>query len=143
MNVIRPRRPGFIIALGFVALGLIASTALAACAGGAGSSPEPLPSPTPVVDRITSVQDAAARVAAFDQRFVGIAELDPNMIGASAWWTADPIADGGFRITFVVGWGDCPAGCIDKHQWIFDVTADGAVTLAGESGPPAPSDSIP
>lgn len=121
----------------------IASTTLVACGGGAGSFPTSGASPTPVVAVIASAKDAAARVAVFEHRFSGVTELDPNMIGASAWWTADPTADGGFRITYVVGWGDCPAGCIDKHQWIFEVTADGSVTLTDESGPPVPSGSIP
>ncbi len=61
------------------------------------------------------------------------------MIGASAWWTWDPIENSGFRITFTSGWGDCPAGCISQHRWIFEVTAVGAVTLADESGDPLPN----
>lgn len=142
-----PRSPR----LGSAALLLfVALTALAACGGGAGPSPTPIapsptpigPSPTPIADPVLTPRDAAARVAASDQRFLGIAELNPDVIGASAWWTADSIADGGFRITYIVGWGDCPAGCINKHQWIFEVTADGAVTLADESGEPVPGGSF-
>lgn len=60
------------------------------------------------------------------------------MIGASAWWTAESITDDGFRISYVIGWGDCQAGCINRHQWVFEVTADGAVTLVDESGEPVP-----
>ena len=36
------------------------------------------------------------------------------------------------------GWGDCPAGCINKHNWVFEVSAAGVVAPAGESGDPLP-----
>jgi len=35
--------------------------------------------------------------------------------------------------TLTLGWGDCPAGCIYKHYWLFSVT-DGSVTLIDEGG---------
>ena len=43
-----------------------------------------------------------------------------------------------YTVTFVVGWGDCPAGCINRHSWTFAVSKDGAVTIAAEQGPPVP-----
>ncbi len=140
----RPRRGVFA-----AAILLTASTVLSACGGGGGSAPTaapatpvaPAPAPSsssPAAGRVPSPQDAAARIAASDQRFLDIGQQDPNLIGASAWWTAEPITDGGFRITYVVGWGDCQAGCINRHQWVFEVTADGTVTLVDESGEPVP-----
>jgi hypothetical protein len=38
-----------------------------------------------------------------------------------------------------IGWGDCPAGCIDKHRWTFTVDKAGTVTKTGETGPAVPS----
>ncbi|HSJ24706.1 MAG TPA: hypothetical protein VK929_08575 [Longimicrobiales bacterium] len=44
----------------------------------------------------------------------------------------------GWRLDYSVGFGDCPAGCIDRHTWSFAVAADGGVTFLGASGPPVP-----
>jgi hypothetical protein len=44
----------------------------------------------------------------------------------------------GWRLDYSVGFGDCPAGCINRHTWSFAVTAAGAVTFLGRSGPPPP-----
>jgi hypothetical protein len=35
-----------------------------------------------------------------------------------------------------MGWGDCQAGCISRHVWVYDVDAGGAVTLVEERGDP-------
>ena len=111
---------------------------LAACGGGAGGSPTPPPVKSPG-QAITTPEQAAARVGEVDQRFLGFPEQSSALIGASAWWTSESMATGGFRITFTNGWGDCPAGCINKHNWVFEVGATGVVTPAGESGDPVPS----
>ena len=39
-----------------------------------------------------------------------------------------------------IGWGDCPAGCIERHVWTFDVDANGGLTLVSESGDEVPTD---
>ncbi len=39
--------------------------------------------------------------------------------------------------TFTKGWGDCQAGCISMHRWVFAVN-DVNVTLVSESGDPLP-----
>lgn len=114
---------------------------LAACGGGRGATPTPPPVNAPG-QSITTPQQAATRVGEVDQRFLGFAEQSVALIGASAWWTSDAMIGGGFRITFTNGWGDCPAGCISKHNWTFEVTASGAVTLAGETGDPLPGGAI-
>ncbi len=59
------------------------------------------------------------------------------MIGECCFWTAVPAADG-YDVTIEIGWGDCPAGCIDRHHWYYSVSAAGAVTLDGEDGPAIP-----
>jgi hypothetical protein len=91
---------------------------------------------------VTNLDEAAALVIASDARFAGITKLDPNLIGASAWWEGQPTATG-FAIQITIGWGDCPSGCINRHVWSFSVTPDGDVTLDSETGDPLPPGSLP
>lgn len=122
---------------------------LVGCASGASPTPSPQPSPsnppspTPIAQPVTTPEEAAKVVTTSDPRFAGIGRLDPDMIGASAWWTAESAADGGFVVTVVIGWGDCPAGCINKHQWRFDVRPDGTLNLLEETGEPLPAGTLP
>lgn len=60
----------------------------------------------------------------------GVRYADPNYrIG-----DGDDIAVTGPRqYTFKKGWGDCPAGCIYEHFWVFGVDDQG-VSLVSESG---------
>jgi hypothetical protein len=100
----------------------------------------PVPTPTPIAVDVTSPADAAALVIATDPRFEGAIALTPDIIGASKWWEATAVAGGGYHVTITVGWGDCPSGCINEHVWDFEVSADGQVTLIGESGDPISDD---
>ena len=70
--------------------------------------------------------------------FAGIGPTDPNLIGGCCSWQGSETGDG-FTVVFEVGWGDCPAGCIDRHAWTFAVARDGAVTLLDDAGSPVPS----
>ncbi|MFI5254034.1 MAG: carboxypeptidase-like regulatory domain-containing protein [Candidatus Limnocylindrales bacterium] len=90
-------------------------------------------SPTPI-----SEAGAVAAVLAQDARFTGIGPLQPNAIGQSAWYEVASAADGGYGVDITIGWGDCPAGCIDHHVWHYAVSAGGVVTKTGESGAPLP-----
>lgn len=116
---------------------------LAACGAATAPTPSPeptlRPTPTPIIVPVGSPSDAAAIVIASDPRFEGAIQLSPDVIGASKWWVATPLDDGGYRIELTVGWGDCPSGCIDRHVWTFDVSADGQLTPVGESGDEVPS----
>jgi hypothetical protein len=103
----------------------------------------PVPKPTPIAVDVASPADAAALVIATDPRFEGAIALTPDIIGASKWWEATAVAGGGYHVTITIGWGDCPAGCINEHVWDFEVSADGQVTLIGESGDPISSGGIP
>jgi hypothetical protein len=98
---------------------------LSACSTGASPSP------------ITGA-DAVAAVLAQDPRFAGLQAFDPNAIGSSGWFEIEPAADGAFAVRITIGWGDCPAGCINRHVWQYAVSPAGAVTLAGQSGDPLP-----
>jgi len=89
---------------------------------------------------VTTPEEAAvAAVIAENPMFAGIAPLRPDVIGASRWYVATPII-GGYSIEVTIGWGDCPAGCIERHVWTYEVAANGTVTLTSESGDPVPSD---
>jgi hypothetical protein len=124
---------------------LFALTLLAACASGAAapsaapstqSTPSaPLPSAS-VVLPITTPEAAAALVIASDPRFKDIGKKDPRLIGACCFYEASSQADGTFAVKIEIGWGDCPAGCINRHTWSFGVTPAGAMVLKGETGPP-------
>jgi hypothetical protein len=82
--------------------------------------------------------DDAARLAIAEQpRFAGIGPLDPDMIGQSAWYEVTDTADG-WQVLIRIGWGDCPAGCINEHRWTYAVGRDGGVELIGEEGDPLP-----
>jgi hypothetical protein len=112
-----------------------------ACSAGAsppssiqGASPSVAPGPT----TIGSPEAAAAAVVASDPRFAGLTAKDPNLIGQCCFYTA--VADGdGFVVTIEIGWGDCPAGCIDRHHWSYRVARDGTIQLEREDGPAVPS----
>jgi hypothetical protein len=88
---------------------------------------------------VTSAEQAAALVLASDPRLAGLGPQDPNLIGQCCFYTATPAADGGFNVQIEIGWGDCPAGCIDRHHWRYVVSPDGTVRLDGEDGPPVPA----
>jgi hypothetical protein len=133
-----PRMRALPLAAGFFAV------ALAACSGAAAPSPTPVPTvrptPTPIIAKVSTPADAAALVIATNPLFTGTTELRSDVIGASRWWTAKPLAGGGYQIELTVGWGDCMAGCIERHVWTFEVDAAGAVKLVSEAGDPVPSD---
>ena len=92
---------------------------------------------TPTVT-ITTPEHAAARVVEVVPGFAGIGLKDPDIIGGCCFWEALQTADG-FDVTFEVGWGDCQAGCIERHRWTYGVSSNGAVTLLTETGDPVPS----
>jgi hypothetical protein len=128
----------------FVA-GTLALLVLAACSpAGAAPSPTPVPTlrptPTPIAAKVASPEDAATLVIASNPIFSGAAQQDPEMIGASKWWTATPTSDGGYQIEITVGWGDCMAGCIERHVWTYEVAPDGAIELIAEQGDEVPAD---
>jgi hypothetical protein len=77
---------------------------------------------------------AAARLALAQQaRFAGIGPLDPNLIGQAAWYEVTEIDDG-WQVVIRIGWGDCPAGCINEHRWTYAVGRDASVELMQEAG---------
>ena len=110
-------RWGVILALGTAIL-------LSACAGG-----------TQAPSASISRADAIRLVLAADPRFSAIGPRDPGLIGQASWYQLTSIADG-WQIEVRIGWGDCPAGCINEHLWTYTVGSDGTLALLHESGDP-------
>jgi hypothetical protein len=102
------------------------------------AAPSGAASPAPSSSTIDTADAAAAAVLATDPRFAGLKPQDPNLIGGCCFYTVVQSATG-FDVTIEIGWGDCPAGCIDRHHWIYSVAADGTVELIREDGPPVPA----
>ncbi|MGZ8562260.1 MAG: MSCRAMM family protein [Candidatus Limnocylindria bacterium] len=122
----RPSRPGDMASSHRGAILVVLTLALAACAPGASPSGTP-PSAS-----------AAARLAlAQQERFRGIGAYDPNLIGQAAWYKVAPDGDG-WEVQVRIGWGDCPAGCISEHLWVYGVTHGGSVHLISEDGDALP-----
>jgi hypothetical protein len=115
----------------------------AACGAGAPASSPGSATPTAGGPVLTEA-DAVARVVAVEPRFSGVTARDPDLIGQGAWYEVTPASGvGAYLVTIRIGWGDCPAGCIDEHRWTYAVTPDGSVTLQSESGSPVPDDAWP
>ncbi len=124
-------------------LAILASIALVASAcGGSAASPTPNPSPTP--GPVTTPDEAIAAVIAREPRLAGITALDPDLIGQGSFYEVMPASGVGvFVVKVTVGWGDCPAGCISRHEWLYAVGPDGTVTLQSEGGDAIPPDAWP
>ena len=118
----------------------VATLVVIGCAGAAGSPTGSTP-PGPAV---TTPAQAVAQVIAAEPRLTGIQPFDTGLIGQSSWFTVEPASGvGAFLVTVRVGWGDCEAGCIDEHGWVYAVTPDGGVRVVNETGPAVPDDAWP
>jgi hypothetical protein len=114
---------------------------VAGCAGGAATSQTPAPSDG---GPVTTEDDAVARVIAEEPRLAGISKRDPEMIGQANWYEVMPASGvGAFIVTVRLGWGDCQAGCIDEHTWVYAVQPDGTVKLQSEGGGDVPDAAWP
>jgi hypothetical protein len=116
---------------------------VAGCAAGASPTATPTPNPTAPPVTVSSPEDAAALVIASDPLFAGAIEKTPEVFVASKWWEGTTNADGSYDIKLTVGWGDCPAGCINSHVWTFRVAPDGGVKLLKDEGDPVPASLAP
>lgn len=80
-------------------------------------------------------------VAALGSRFEeirGVRHADPNHVGGDGHDIEAELAADGWRLDYSVGWGDCPAGCIHRHHWVFRISVEGAVQLLESRGPSPP-----
>jgi hypothetical protein len=143
------RAPVPLLLIGLLILGACSPTATPLpSAAPSGSSPSGSPTGSPAGSApassapgptsISSPEAAAAAVLASDPRFAGLTAKDPDLIGQCCFYTVTPAADG-YTVTIEIGWGDCPAGCIDRHHWFYAVRTDGTIRLDREDGPPVPA----
>jgi hypothetical protein len=125
---------------------LVLASLVVACAGASPSS-DPSSSAAPsngLQLPITTPEAAMAAIVAVEPRFAGIGPVNPDLVGQAAWYDAKPASGvGAFVVTIQVGWGDCPAGCIERHTWTYAVAPDGTVKLLSEVGDPVPPDAFP
>jgi hypothetical protein len=133
---------------------LLVMATVAACASGA-AGPSAAPSaarPSLVASPITgqsakptgpvdTPEEAAQVVINSDQRFKDVGRKDAELIGQCCYYEAARGQDG-YRVRITMGWGDCPAGCIDHHVWTYEVSNDGEIKLIGESGDAVPPGGI-
>lgn len=120
---------------------LLVVIALGAC-GGAATSPTPAPTPTP--GPVTTAEEALKAVVAREPRLTGITALDPNLIGQGTFYEVTPASGvGAFLVKITIGWGDCQAGCISRHEWLYAVQPDGTVQVQSEGGDAVPIDAWP
>lgn len=102
------------------------------------------PSPSPSTIPVTTPEAAWAAVVRAEPRFSTILPKDPQLIGQSAWYEVQPASGvGAFVVQVTVGWGDCQAGCIDRHIWTIAVLPDGTFNLVTQEGPPVPAGVLP
>ena len=121
-----PRPGGMTTPSRAVAIGLIASLLLSACAVRPGGSDAP-----------TTSAEAARLALAQDGRFAGVAPRDESLIGQASWYEVTA-ADDGWQVVIRIGWGDCEAGCINEHRWTYSVGLDARVQLKDETGDTLP-----
>lgn len=72
-------------------------------------------------------------VLAQNERFAGMEPRNADLIGQAAWYEV-AASNAGWQVQVYIGWGDCQAGCIDHHTWVYEVTRAGAVELLSEEG---------
>ncbi len=121
-----------LLAVGAVVLGLLAA--------GCGETGSRTPSP-PTLDLPFETRALAVALGS-DPRFRGFGPFDPNLIGQDRWYEVLPLGDG-VRVRLHVGWGDCPAGCINKHEIDIDLARSLAIVAVTERGDPLPPGLLP
>jgi hypothetical protein len=129
---LRAMRNRLATTMGVVAIALV----IAACGSTGATGPAPSAAPS---SGVTNADEAMAAVRARSPLFDGIERRDPNRIGQGSWWDAPQGIDS-YPIDVEVGWGDCQAGCINRHTWHWDVDHDGSIIGVSEEGPPLPDD---
>lgn len=100
-----------------------------------GSEPIQLPIDTPA--------EAHAAVIANGTPFGGFVSLDNALIGASQYYEAKgaPGSSAAWIVVYTYGWGDCPAGCISRHTFVYQVDpVSGVASFDSQQGEALPAD---
>ena len=72
-----------------------------------------------------------------------VAPRDGTIIGASQFYEVkgEPGSSAAWIVVYTYGWGDCQAGCISRHTFVYQVDpVTGAVTFDGQDGEALPAD---
>ncbi len=64
-------------------------------------------------------------------------------MGTANWTIGVELEPEALLLTYRVGWGDCPSGCLAFRWWQFRVDGTGTVTYLGAGGPPLPGPDDP
>lgn len=80
-----------------------------------------------------------AALAAEFAPLAGVRYAEPNGYGGDGNDIGAERIAGAWRLAYSLGFGDCPAGCISRHFWTFEVSDAGNVTYLGSSGDPITS----
>jgi hypothetical protein len=111
---------------------------LSACGSSGSAAASAAPS---VAETIDSEVEAARAVAKENPILSGVGPLESDSIGQANYWDADTTSDG-YALRYSIGWGDCMAGCIQGHEFTYEVTRAGAVRLVSERGDVIPPDVV-
>lgn len=87
-------------------------------------------------------EEAIGRVKAQYPEVADIEKCEADIGCSEGIETERLIGRGGvlsWNITFWKGEGDCPAGCISKHYWEFNVSSNGTISKTREYGDPLQS----
>jgi len=87
---------------------------------------------------VTNDRIAAYRIGLENPLLAGVRQREADAVGQPAWWEGKETADG-WQLVYTIGWGDCLAGCIERHTFTYDVARDGTVALVDEGGDAIPA----
>ena len=85
--------------------------------------------------------DSAVNVYAISKKFKpidGVRYAEPDGCAGDGNDITGGIESEYIEYNFSHGWGDCPAGCISRHFWKFNVRFDGTVVFITSYGDPLP-----
>lgn len=86
-----------------------------------------------VVLRTDSNYNIRALAKLFEQ-IPGVSYTEPNGYAGDGSNIKDSIFSDHIQLIYSYGWGDCPAGCIYRRYWTFNVYFDCSVEFAGSYG---------
>jgi hypothetical protein len=85
--------------------------------------------------------EEAINILALSKKFEpieGVFYAEPNGVIGDGDDIKGSIESEYLMFEFSEGWGDCPAGCIHRHYWVFHVMFDGTVEFIRSYGDPLP-----
>jgi hypothetical protein len=99
-------------------------------------------SPAPANTYVILYSSRPLDMRALGSRFLeidGVEAADASHFAGSGNDIEATVEPGLLRLAYSVGFGDCPAGCIKRHYWFFEIDEQGSVRYRGTNGDPIPS----